>query len=143
MSHHRFALAWATCLVSLAAGCSGCTDRTEMDAGESDEEISEPDEEIPGILGTDDLVARADPMIGEKDEADRYSAAVIVAARRPPDEPRRYRDCSGVLIASNLALTAAHCMCDRPSRGEAVRFDRSRCATKADVRISEFTPMVG
>lgn len=108
----------------------------ETDAGE-------PDEDIPELHATDDLVARGNPAIGEKDEADRYSAAVVVAARRPPDEPRPYRDCSGVLVASNLALTAAHCMCARPSRGEAIRFDRSRCATKADVRISEFTPIVG
>jgi hypothetical protein len=49
--------------------------------------------------------------------------------------------CSGVLIAKNLVLTAAHCMCMQPiSSSSSKVLDRADCATRA--KVSQYTRKV-
>jgi hypothetical protein len=164
MSCHRFALVWVACLAAGAVGCRGCTDRAEVDAGERHEGISESPtamdagerhegiSESPKKMGAGErhegipqppfmrvLMPEVCTVFGQQDEANRYSAAVRVVAKAPPDWPHR-RTCAAVLVAPTLALTAAHCMC-APTRGASIRFDGPGCATKATVSFFGFSSL--
>lgn len=135
MVSHRIALAWATCLVVLAAGCSGCTGREESAGEEPDADISEM--EFP--VGAHTLELRGE-KVGRGDFDNRYPSAVQVWVRASPGQ-QPYPQCVGVVLASNLVLTAAHCLCT-PSRGETTRFDRSGCAAEGRVIVQNWPAFV-
>lgn len=126
MVKRQMALVWAACLVALAAGCKGRAGRGEVDAGKPDGSEMEahlpPMQLIPPVWYD---------SIGQLDAHHRFT--VVVWGNSSPDASTQYRSCNGVLVASDLVLTAAHCMC-RPSRGETIRYDGSECDKKAEVR---------
>jgi len=128
MTGYRSALAGAACLVVLGAGCSGCAKREEAapaapDAGPPRVEPFYPEDF--GFL----LISRS---IGYQDQVNRYVSAVLARAVMTEDGPH-YRECAAVVVASNLVLTAAHCMCV-PIGSQTLRFDGSQCAKEANVR---------
>ena len=130
----RIALAGAVCLVVLAASCGSCADRGKMaaelpDAGEPDGGILVRKGVLAGFT-TGPLVVKS---VGQSDLYNFYDSTVLVDPAEVPDGPQ-YRNCSGVLVASNLVLTAAHCLC-APTHGQTTRFDGSNCATNADVSM--------
>lgn len=133
MPARRLAIACAVCLLALAAGCHGCADLEEMAEEETTgEELDEGEYGVEGGVSIDLLT----PMItalGEEDRAGRYPSTVWLRVVSAP-EGVRYRPCIGVLIASNVVLTAAHCVCT-PSGSETIRFDSSKCAAKAEVHF--------
>lgn len=135
MSGYRSALAGAACLVVLGAGCSGCAKREEAAP-------AAPDAGPPRVISLREqgwpLSAR---VIGYQDQINRYASAVMARAVTPEDGPH-YRECAAVLVASNLVLTAAHCMCVLIG-SQTLRFDGSQCAKKANVRTVVFVPQVG
>lgn len=129
MSSRQLTLAWAACLVVLAVGCGGCPSREEQAAGEDGGSDSIPD------FGQF-VVPSGRPVVGEEDDANRYPSTVTVRANAHRGPPH-YRECSGVLLAPNLVLTAAHCVC-KPSPGETIRFDGSGCAAEAKIEIHTY-----
>jgi len=133
MIKRQVALVWAACLVALAAGCKGRAGRGEVDAGKPDGSEMEahlpPMQLIPPIYFS---------VIGQVD-ANRYPFLVMIGASPPLDGSTHELICNGVLFASNLVLTAAHCVC-AASGGEAIRYDGSQCAAKAEVRVDSPPP---
>ena len=137
MSYLRVTLASAVCFLALAAGCVGCSDRDEKAAGGSDggyPRLARPMPYDPELARQ--LLVAFGLTIGEEDEFDRYPSTVSVHPY-PQMGPPHYRECSGVLLAPKLALTAAHCVCT-PSRGETTRFDGSGCATEAEIATHRY-----
>lgn len=78
--------------------------------------------------------------IGYPDLDNHYNSAVTLRPVPIPDG-YRHKGCSGVLIADNLVLTAAHCLCS-PTRAQPLRYDGSACAAKAEVCIHTAVPPV-
>lgn len=134
MPDHRVALVTVACIAVLTGGCTGCTDREQATAGAPDGSVSAP-EPFFGLVEPEPPASRA---IGQDDAANRYPSTVSLLGEAPGERPR-YRECSGVLVASNLVLTAAHCLCS-PSHGETIRFDGSECAETAEVSTYDFEP---
>ncbi len=139
MIDRQVAPVWVVCLVALAAGLGSCAERGKRaaelpDAGEPDAGITDLEE------STDVLRPLAVKLVGQADLYNFYGSTVLVDPTEVPDGPQ-YRDCSGVLVSSNMVLTAAHCLC-APTRGQTIRFDGSACAAKAEVCIHTAMPPV-
>jgi hypothetical protein len=71
---------------------------------------------------------------GTLDRANRYASTVMVT----PQGATMDSGCSGVLLHSRLALTAAHCVCPRrqtvlPEGGPGTLIDATACAERASV----------
>jgi hypothetical protein len=128
MSSYRRALAGAACLVVLGAGCSGCAKREEAAPAAPDAGTPRVKPFYPEDFGFL-LISRS---IGYQDQVNRYASAVLARGVTPEDGPH-YRECAAVVVASNLVLTAAHCMCVLIG-SQTLRFDGSQCAKKANVR---------
>jgi hypothetical protein len=147
---HRFRTltVLVACLAAASPGCSGCLGRQQKE--------STPDADEVADGGVAEFLARqaslppelqSTLLIGEADDANRYSSTVAVFARAPSGQPR-YRGCAGVLLSADLVLTAAHCVC-RPhmdsqgGSGEILRIAALACAATASVRTYTFEPLPG
>src|SRR5512140_1446492 len=115
----------------LSGWCSGCASPGHSRKDASRSVVSELTEDVPK--------ANIELMVsnGEQAEDWRYPTTLSVwsdAARGLPGGPGSAGSCSGVLIADDLVLTAAHCMCMQALNTFVNKsFNRSDCATRAQV----------
>lgn len=100
----------------------------------------------PTLLDVESLRASQVLLYGEIDTVNRYSSTVLVKPREESTSKSSDRtECSGVLIAPRLILTAGHCMCkphgkDVSSGGDNTTADASECAKEAVVTTFIHTP---
>ncbi|WP_224371983.1 trypsin-like serine protease [Hyalangium versicolor] len=115
-------------LIGLSGGCGGCStrfSRAPVDAGfapaheETSTAAPSPDpgdlnELDPpfGIPSPDFAGAVVFETVGEPDADNRFPSVVMIHPQMSPGSGR-IRECSGVIVAPRLVLTAGHCVCQR------------------------------
>ncbi len=98
------------------------------------------------LLDVESLRASQVLVYGEIDTTNRYSSVVLVKPRK--ESPKRISDrteCSGVLIAPRLILTAGPCVCESPEEGlsrggDDLTADAAECPHEAVVTTIVHTP---
>lgn len=132
--------------VVLLIGCSkeapqAAEAHTARDASAqpSEPEVSEAGQSVlrgavPGDLEFMPFDKRLLDHAGTLDRANRYVSTVMVALQEPTPDG----GCSGVLLHSRLALTAAHCVCPQRQTalfdgGQGANVDGTTCAERATV----------
>ncbi len=158
MFHHVSLRSLPWLVVLLMVSCKGCFEGSSARATADSQErqlrgpvekgpIKEPlRDESPPIPegGGDDLQVldtKLFSMAGETDFKNRYLSTIMVAA----GDSWAGGSCSGVLISSRLALTSAHCLCERRKvigLGGAARFmsDSSACVRLAYATMVTYDP---
>jgi hypothetical protein len=111
------ACALVLCIGLGAGGCRGCAESPPEDRAK------------PHLPSTG---AYEFSTAGERDKENRYSSTVMVSTKSAASVD--HKECSGVIIAPRLVLTAGHCVCARreAADGGAV-VDGSRCTPEATV----------
>lgn len=124
-------------MVLLTAGIAACKREDAADSGAArrpkpmaaatDQDSGSKVDSVPAI--SDSRMYR---FAGTMDIQNHYASTVMVTLGNPEGEA----DCSGVLLSSRLALTAAHCVCS-PQRvmasdgAQGSAFNSSSCAKRA------------
>jgi hypothetical protein len=136
---------WMLSLLLASSGCGGCAKGHEQSPPR--QEKTGPDaagraaSESPSLPGL-----KWSLIIGDEDSANRYPATVIVIVHDAKDASK-HQECSGVLVAPRLVLTAGHCVCQRraaslPDDGT-ILIDGSQCAATALVFLVTTDPPSG
>jgi hypothetical protein len=120
----------ATVFWGLCCGCAATVNSfkgTDIEAGL--QMVAEPPTEAIGIELT--------VSNGEEAEPEQFPTTLLVLSEAAPGfagGPGTAGECSGVLIAKNLVLTAAHCMCLQSMRNSFNKaLNRTDCAKRAQV----------
>jgi len=83
-------------------------------------------------------------LYGKRDIENQYRSAVFVRPYLPntssTQKPARPQECSGVLLAPRLVLTAAHCLCQPRPAGNSLVIDGAGCAKEAVVEAFDAKP---
>lgn len=133
--------AWALSLAAMAVvglGATGCKRKAEEPAAQESlpeqhvvaEWLPEPEP----LRETGVFENELGPYVGQEDDRNRYSAAVMISR----GNPRESVDCSGVLVSPRLVLTSGSCVCtsrpvEIPGAAEKTLIDASACAKHVSV----------
>lgn len=126
-------------IVLLAAYTAACKGEKAADPGATGKPrpiAAAPEQDRGANVGSVPAISdsRLHKFAGTVDIQNHHASTVMVTLNNPEDEA----DCSGVLLNSRLALTAAHCVC-APQRfiasdgAHGTAFNRSSCAKRVFV----------
>jgi len=112
--------------------CTGCV-AVGKSLGEAHREVVVEMVAAPPTAAIELMVSN-----GQQDVGGQYPTTLRVVSENAKGfsgSPGSAGKCSGVLIAKNLVLTAAHCMCLQPIRASVNKaINRTDCATRARVK---------
>ena len=135
-------LAWNWWLVVLLSGCGWCSPRPPAEPSQASVALSDAGglDEKELLFGVNSFL----PVIqfrveGEPDAHNRYPSVVRIRPQ-PLEFKARLRQCSGVIIAPRLVLTAGHCVCwqrlaSEPGGSPGHRVDSTSCVETASVEL--------
>lgn len=130
------------CLVAVFSGCGGCARGREQSPPHQEktgtDAASPTDRAVPSLPGVQWSL-----LLGEEDSANHYPATVMVIVHDARDASK-HKECSGVLVAPRLVLTAGHCVCraheaSTPNEST-LQIDASSCAATAIVVLVTSDP---
>lgn len=124
------------------ASCGDCAEHVSPPV--TQEPVRQEVVELLPLPEPDDMLVedRRVLLSGEKDEANRYLAAVRVTAF---SGARKVMTCSGAALSQRVVLTAGHCVCPlrqaSPGNAQGQEIsDASSCATSVEVEVMRYHP---